>query len=216
MQSSSPKTFCRKLPSLEKKLSVFFCFVSVGYWTKPNGVSWEKLAGSSKQHSMCPQEIFFSEKRNFRTKVFFISRWDMGQKTFAFWQICLPRLCRNFILLVHRTFLKFLFQKLYNSSHDFLTLDRKKIQPWSRNTWPGSQYFIFTCPQKHLMETKIWESFEFFHQCRRFSHKFLAFERNFSCRVVSTRFYLLIGRFCWKKTSEKFIIPFFNILHFRT
>ena len=137
----------------------------------------------------------------------------MGQKN-ACWQVCLPRLCRNFILPVHETNLKFFFQKTNNHSYDFLTLDRKKIQLWSWKTWPGSQYFVFTCPQEHLMETKIWEKFEFFHQCRKLSHRFLAFGRNFFCGVVTTGFYLPIGRFCWKKLLKNLIFLFWTFCIF--
>ena len=215
VQSSWPKIFCRKLPSLEKKL---FCFLLICQRRRLNKTYWRFLKKTSRVFRIAilvPKGSFSWEKKFMDKICFYVSIWDMGQKT-AFWQVCLPRLCRIFVLPVHRTILMMLFKKNLEIFFWLSDLWQKKFQPWSWKTGPGSQYFISTCPQEHLMETKICETFEFFHQCRRLSHKFLAFGRNFSCGVVSTGFYLLIGRFSWKKTSEKFNILFFNILHFRT
>ena len=111
---------------LLSKKTFLFLFVLSASEIEQNLLAFPQTNRPGCQNSiLCAHRNLFLRKKYFLDKIcfFFISIWDMGQKT-AFWQVCLPLLCQNFILPVHRTILKFFFPK--------------NLQPFSRlsDSWP--------------------------------------------------------------------------------
>ena len=80
----------------------------------------------------------------------------MRRKTLAFCHDFFLLLCQNFPLLVQRTFLtSFFFEKLRPLLLIFWHLTKIKISLSSWKTWWGSQNFIFSCPEEHLVGKKV-------------------------------------------------------------
>ena len=138
LQSFSPKTFCRKLSSLEKNFSVSFCFVSVVDWTKSIGVSSKKSTGTSKQHSMCPQErFFFIEKNKISGKnLFFCHFGTWGKKSLPLTNL-FPAVVSKFHSICPYDHFDHFFKKLTFFLMTFWQLTEKNFSLSSWKTWPG-------------------------------------------------------------------------------
>ena len=189
-------------------------FISVRDGTKPIGVSAKKLTVLSNC-ILCTKRNVFLRKKNFLEKTCFLTVWDMGQKKYGLLSIFFPPLCRNFLLLVHTSICLTLFGNL----HHFLWL----CDTWQKNFSLSPRNILAMLSKLHfhmftgLTGEKKGENFALFYQCRWLRHKFLAFWQNFSRWVVSTAFYLLIGRLWWRANFFwKGYYTFLAFLLFRT
>ena len=99
---------------LKNTISVSFCMVSLGDWTKTFGVSTKKSAGLTKLHSLIlfsPYERFLRKNEIFQKKSVFISSGHGARKN-GLYSFFLPLLCQNFILTVHTTIFTVFFENL--------------------------------------------------------------------------------------------------------
>ena len=131
----------------------------------------------------------------FEKFIFFLSRSDIGQKTFGLLSKTTGKGCKKCVLLVQR---KIWGRTVFLNSSLFhlIPIVGKKIQPFVGKTSVVLSKLQSTCPFELFREKNIdLKKFNFFHHCGCSRGRFFDFRQKNFGSIVKTAFYVSRGGF---------------------